>query len=66
MAEFWGIEDFDPASLDTILQYSPRKSESYNQVNASYSAIWLQMAKNVASGLNVSGYNKNKLEKLFS
>ncbi len=66
VAEFWGIEDFDPASLDTILQNSQRKLESYNQFNASYSATWLQMAKNVASGLNVSGYNKIKLGKLFS
>ena len=66
VSEFWDVEEFDPASVNNVLEYYQRKSDAYNQFNASYSATWLQMARKVASGLDVHGYNSKKLETLFN
>jgi len=65
VSEFWGIEEFDPASIKNVLEYYQRKSDAYNQFNASYSATWLQMARKVASGFGVPVYNRKALEALY-
>jgi HTH-type transcriptional regulator / antitoxin HigA len=62
---FWGVKEFDPGVINATLEYHRRKSDKYNQFNASYAATWLQMAKKVASGLTVPKYNKKRLEALF-
>ena len=65
VSEFWGIEEFDPVSVNNVLEYYRRKSDAYNQFDASYSATWLQMARKVASGFNVPVYKKKALEALY-
>ncbi len=65
VTEFWGIEEFDAASIKNVIECFLRKSDAYNQFNASYSATWLQMARKVASGLDVNVFDKKALESLY-
>ena len=65
VSEFWGTDVFDPAVANNVLEYYRRKSDAYNQFNASYSATWLQMARRVASGFNAPEYKKKALEALY-
>jgi HTH-type transcriptional regulator / antitoxin HigA len=66
VSNFWGVKKLDPAVFSATIEYYRRKSTAFNQFNASYAATWLQMAKKVASGLTVPGYNKKRLEALFN
>jgi len=62
---FWGITELNFQFLeDTILPYC-KKSQAYNQFNASYAATWFQMAKKVSANYEVATYNKQALESLF-
>lgn len=64
--EFWGWEELDFSILDK--KYLPcltRKSEAYNQFNASYAITWYRKAQNVAQQFEHLPYKKSKLEKLY-
>ena len=62
---YWQIKTLDFTFIDE--QFTPclnRKSEAYNQFNASYAATWFQKAKQVAKEYKVAPYNKEKLNTL--
>lgn len=62
---FWDIKKLDFSFIDE--KFTPclnRKSEAYNQFNASYAATWFQKAKQVAKAYKVPAYNKQKLSAL--
>lgn len=63
---FWSWSTLDFKDLDN--KYLPcltRRSEAYNQFNASYAITWYQMARNVASECDKKTYKKSKLEDLY-
>jgi HTH-type transcriptional regulator / antitoxin HigA len=63
---FWNWKKLDFSYIDN--HYMPcltRKSEAYNQFNASYALTWYQMAMNTAVNFPHNPYKKQKLEKLF-
>jgi HTH-type transcriptional regulator / antitoxin HigA len=63
---FWGWDKLDFSILDE--QYLPcltRKSEAYNQFNASYAVTWYRKARNEAIHFPHLPYKKQKLEKIF-
>ncbi len=63
---FWGWEKLDFSFLDEhYLPCLTRKSEAYNQFNASYAITWYQKALNVAENFPHLPYKKQKLEKLY-
>ena len=65
--EFWNWDKLDFTILDK--EYVPcltRKSEAYNQFNASYAITWYRKALNEAGNFTHRTYNKQKLEKLFN
>jgi HTH-type transcriptional regulator/antitoxin HigA len=62
---YWEIKKLDFTFIDE--NFTPclnRKSEAYNQFNASYAATWFQKAKMVAKNYKVPSYNKEKLNTL--
>jgi len=63
--KFWGISDLDFAFLDEAVMPRYKKSESYNQFNASYAATWYQMACKYSTHYEVPAYNKQALEALY-
>lgn len=63
--EFWGWENLDFSVLDKQLPCLAKKSEAYNQFNASYALTWYQKACNVAAGIKVSKYNPEELTALY-
>ncbi len=62
---FWGISGLDFNFLDESVLPLCKKSEAYNQFNASYAATWFQMAKKFSAHYEVSAYNKQALETLY-
>jgi HTH-type transcriptional regulator/antitoxin HigA len=63
---FWGWKTLDFSILDThYLPCLTRKSEAYNQFNASYAVTWYQKALNEAGNFPHLSYKKQKLEKLY-
>ncbi len=63
---FWGWDKLDFSFLDEhYLPCLTRKSEAYNQFNASYAVTWYQKALNEAENFPHLPYNKKKLEKLY-
>jgi len=62
---FWGWKKLDFSVLDKHLPCLTRKSEAFNQFNASYALTWYQKACNVASGKKVSKYDPEKLKALY-
>ncbi len=63
---FWGWEELDFSILDE--EYMPcltRKSEAYNQFNASYAITWYRKAQLEAEKCKVGAYKKQKLVKLY-
>lgn len=63
---FWGWDKLDFAVLDN--QYIPflsRKSEAFNQFNASYAITWYRKAMTVAEQMPRPAYNKGKLKHIF-
>ncbi len=63
--KFWGIKELDFQFLEKTVLPHCKKSEAYNQFNASYAATWFQMARKYSEGINVPAYNKQKLETLY-
>lgn len=64
--QFWNWEKLDFSILDNdYLPYLTRKSDAYNQFNASYAITWYRKATIEAAEKNVSEYNKEKLENLY-
>lgn len=62
---YWELKELDFTFIDE--HFTPclnRKSEAYNQFNASYAATWFQKAKQVAKEYKVPAYNKQKLDAL--
>ena len=51
--DFWGWQKLDFSVLDKQLPCLTRKSEAFNQFNASYALTWYQKACNVAAGIKV-------------
>lgn len=63
--DFWGIKQLDFAFIDNdFVQCLNRKSEAYNQFNASYAATWYRKAQLVAKEYKVPAYSKEKLNTL--
>lgn len=63
--EFWGWNKFDFSVLDKQILCLTRKSEAFNQFNASYALTWYQMACNVAAKKKVDKYTREKLKTLY-
>jgi HTH-type transcriptional regulator/antitoxin HigA len=61
---FWGIPSLDFSFLDAFLLPLCKKSEAYNQFNASYAATWFQMAKVCSRNFGTPAYDKAALENL--
>ncbi|TAG31362.1 MAG: addiction module antidote protein, HigA family [Sphingobacteriia bacterium] len=63
---FWDWTTLDFSIIDkNYLPYFTRKSEAYNQFNASYAITWYRKATIEAAKIKVSKYDKKKLEKLY-
>jgi HTH-type transcriptional regulator / antitoxin HigA len=62
---FWNWKKLDFSVLDEQLPCLTKKSEAYNQFNASYALTWYQMARNVGKERKADTYNKQKLTKLY-
>jgi HTH-type transcriptional regulator/antitoxin HigA len=64
--DFWGWHKLDFSFIDNnYLPYLTRKSEAYNQFNASYAITWYRKATMEAAKIKVSAYSKKKLEDLY-
>lgn len=63
--KFWGIPELDFAFLEEAVLPICKKSEAYNQFNASYAATWFQMAKAYSLSFKTPTYNKGALENLY-
>ncbi|OFY68540.1 MAG: hypothetical protein A2V64_04955 [Bacteroidetes bacterium RBG_13_43_22] len=64
---FWGMKSLDFSRLDNhLLPCLTRKSEAYNQFNASYALTWYQMACTVASSKRTKAYDQVKLIQLYN
>lgn len=62
---YWDIKKLDFSFIDE--KFTPclnRKSEAYNQFNASYAATWFRKAQMVAKEHKVPAYNKERLNTL--
>lgn len=63
--DYWDLKDLDFSFIDE--KFTPclnRKSDAYNQFNASYAATWFQKAKQVAKEYKAATYNKERLSQL--
>ncbi len=63
--KFWGINELDFEFLENTILPLYKKSEAYNQFNASYAATWFQMARKYSTCFDVPAYNKQELAKLY-
>lgn len=64
---YWDIKELDFSFIDE--KFTPclnRKSEAYNQFNASYAATWYRKAQLVAKEYKVPAYSEAKLSTLAS
>lgn len=66
VSDFWDVDEFNPAVVNSVHEYYQWKTEAYNRFNVSYAATWLQMAKKVASEHSAPLYYVRKLEELFN
>ena len=64
--KFWEISVLDFSFLDETVKPLYKKSEAFNQFNASYAATWFQMARNYSQGFTTQPYNREALEKLYN
>jgi HTH-type transcriptional regulator/antitoxin HigA len=62
---YWTIPDLNFQFLEESILPLCKKSEAYNQFNASYAATWFQMARKFSEGFFVPAYNKPALETLY-
>jgi HTH-type transcriptional regulator / antitoxin HigA len=63
--DFWGWKKLDFGQLDKQLPCLTRKSEAYNQFNASYALTWYQKACKVAATKKAAKYSPGKLKVLY-
>lgn len=63
--QFWGWKNLDFSILDKQLPCLTRKSDAYNQFNASYALTWYRKACNVAATRKVNKYDPEKLKILY-
>lgn len=64
--EFWGMKSLDFSHHDaSLLPCLTRKSEAYNQYNASYALTWYRKACLVAETKRVRPYDPQKLKALY-
>jgi HTH-type transcriptional regulator/antitoxin HigA len=64
--KFWDWKSRDFKILDQhYLPYFTKKSEAFNQFNASYAITWYRKATMEAEKFNVKEYDKKKLTQLF-
>lgn len=64
--EFWGMKSLDFSPHDAkLLPCLTRKSEAYNQYNASYALTWYRKACLVAETKSVRPYDPHKLKALY-
>jgi HTH-type transcriptional regulator/antitoxin HigA len=64
--KFWDWKTLNFDKLDqTYLPYFTKKSEAFNQFNASYAITWYHKAHTEAAKFDVKEYDKKKLEKLY-
>jgi HTH-type transcriptional regulator/antitoxin HigA len=64
--KFWNWDKLDFNIIDEkYLPYLTRKSQAFNQFNASYAITWYQKATIEAAKIKVGKYDKNKLENLY-
>ena len=65
--QFWGLRQLDFSHLDEkLLPCVTRKSEAYNQFNASYALTWYRKALIESKQFKTAAYNKKALEQLFN
>ncbi len=65
--KFWSWDKLDFTILDKdYLPCLTRKSEAFNQFNASYAITWYQKARNEAAKVKTTNFDKEKLEKLYN
>ncbi len=64
--KFWGISELDFNFLEEAVLPLCKKSEAYNQFNASYAATWFQMARNYSRRFETHAYLKTALEDLYN
>jgi len=63
---YWGMESFDFAHQDNnLLPCLTKKSEAYNQYNASYALTWYQKASLVAKVQKSAPYDQERLISLY-
>jgi HTH-type transcriptional regulator / antitoxin HigA len=63
---FWDWDTLDFGILDReYLPFFTRRSDAYNQYNASYAVTWYRMAQRVAASLEAQPYFKESLEALY-
>jgi len=64
--DFWGMKSLDFSHLDTnLLPCLTRKSEAYNQYNASYALTWYRKAFLVAEAKRPRPYDQQKLKLVY-
>lgn len=65
--DFWGLDKLDFSSIDSkLVPCLTKKSEAFNQFNASYALTWFHKAEMVAEKLQHVPYSKEKLVELFN
>lgn len=62
---YWGIEDLDFSFLEESKIPYYKKSEAYNQFNASYAATWYHKAKQYSESFDTIKYDKTSLKLLY-
>lgn len=64
--DFWGWEKLEFESLDKeSIRFVARKSEAFNQFNASYALTWFRKAAIESKRFKVPAFNRPKLVKLY-
>ncbi len=66
--DFWGWRNRIDFSLNEhyLQACLQRKSDAFNQYNASYAVTWFQMAKKTASRIKLPDFQKEELVKLYN
>jgi HTH-type transcriptional regulator / antitoxin HigA len=62
---FLGLKTLNFESLDKCLAPLCKKSEAFNQFNASYAATWFHMAKKYSNNFTTTNYDKESLTSLY-
>jgi HTH-type transcriptional regulator / antitoxin HigA len=66
VVDYWNWKSLDFSILDKkLLPCLTRKSEAYNQYNASYALTWYQMACNIAGRKRPKSYDRITLNSLY-